>query len=74
MLKILKNNYIISAIILISSLLVTFILCLKSSLKLNVSYFLQNELIVIITIAGVVLCEGVFLLSTDSIVCRNKKI
>ena len=73
MLKLLKSNYIISSIILISSILITILFCIKSSIVLNLSSFLGNWLIIFLTIAGMVLCESIFLLSVDSIICRGKK-
>ena len=72
MLKLLKNNYLICAITLISSILTTTLICVKSSMILNLSSFLLNELIVLVTIVVVVFCEGIFLISTDSLFCRKK--
>jgi hypothetical protein len=71
-LKFLENNLIISAIIIVSVLLMVFLYYLKGSI-LNFGSFLINSMIILSTIFGIVISEGVFLLSIDSIVCRKVK-
>ena len=69
MIKYLKNTLVMSTSILISSLLITSLYCFKSP----ESSFWLNELFVILSIVGMVVCGSVFLLATDSIFCRGRK-
>lgn len=71
--KYLKNNFVIFAIIFISSILTTLLYCLKSGIDVSLLYFFQNEVLVLGSIALLVICNSVFLLAVDNIFCRNVK-
>jgi len=69
--KYLKNNLTITAVLIISSVLITILYYFKDLVLPNAISFVGNIVIIFSSILGIVLCGSVFLLAIDAMINRN---
>lgn len=71
--KYLKNSIVIALMITIACTVLTLIYYMCGMVLPNFISFFGNMLIIILSILGIVICNSIFILATDSLFCRDQK-